>query len=151
MVWEFQNLAPSLHVPQPQEVTHPPGSERKYLLPGSRRTLLVCKNILITSHFQCYRNKSNMMNSFRKGSDASSGFFSESLSSQNGLKSPPPLGNNDFKTRKLQYPSAIKSFAVNLLTFSASGGCKHDPLPDWCRTRYCMNKLGLMSDTLLHE
>ena len=46
MVWEFQNLAPSLHVPQPQEVTHPPGSERKYLLPGSRRTLLVCKNIL---------------------------------------------------------------------------------------------------------
>ena len=43
--------------------------------------------------------KSKMMNSLRKGSDASSGFLSESFSSQNsnGLKTPPP---HDFKTRK---------------------------------------------------
>ena len=62
--------------------------------------------------------KSKMMNSLRKGSDASSGFFSESFSSQNGLKTPP---GNDFKTRKwkLMLSSATVLFAVNLWTFSS--------------------------------
>lgn len=69
----------------------------------------------------------------RKGSDASSGFFSESFSSQNGLKSPPPLGNNEFKTRKLQYIHKIicgKFTCIDILCITTM------------RTHCCMNKLG---------
>ena len=90
-----------------------------------------------------------MMNSFRKGSDASSGFFSESFSSQNGLKTPPPVGSNhhpDFMTRKWKSLSII--LFMDIQRWEVLGGYRfasatyiiyHQVIK--CRTTCCMSEL----------
>ena len=120
MVWEFQNLAPSLHVPQPQEVTH---SACRKLFPGSRRIFIAVRK-MYTSHFSVIttnprwweRAPTRVLVSFQS--------LSARRMDSSRLHRWATMTSKHVSYNILGH----KIICGNMVNLCASGGCKHDLL-----------------------